>query len=111
MLFAQQFLAAIGFISAYVSFDGNYKETIRGVAACTRLRFTLGTSIVTSSGARYASGVSGAWNLFNTQYSPACIIFPRTASHVQATMEVIYKHKIRYAVQAGGHSAMKGWNK
>jgi hypothetical protein len=111
MLFAQQWLAALGFVSAYIYSSGNYAETIRGVATCTLLRFTLGSSIIASSGAKYTAGVAGAWNFFNTQYAPACIVFPREASHVQAAMKTIFKYQVRYAVQAGGHSAMKGWNK
>jgi hypothetical protein len=110
MLFAQQYLAAFGFVSAYISTNGNM-ERMRGVTTCALLRFTLGSSIVASSGANYAAGVAGAWNFFNTQYAPACVVFPREASHVQAAMQTIYKSKARYAVQAGGHSAMKGWNK
>jgi len=111
MLFVQPLLAAFGFISAYLSLKLTYKKTARGVATCGRLQSTLGTTIVASSGTGYAAGISGAWNLFNTQYTPACIVFPREGSHVQAAMKTIYQNKIRYAVQAGGHSAMKGWNK
>jgi hypothetical protein len=91
---------------------GNDTEATRsqGVATCTTLQSALGTDIVMLSGPQYTAGASGAWNVFNTKSSPACIVFPKDTTHVQTAMTAIYQNKVRYAVQAGGHSAMKGWN-
>ena len=111
MLFIQQVLALITFFSTHIPLDGRYTEVVRGLATCTHLRVTLGENVVASSGARYRAGTSSAWNLFNTQHVPVCVVLPRETSHVQAAMKAIYNNKLRYAVQAGGHSAMKGWNK
>lgn len=81
------------------------------IKACTSLRASLGAPIVQSSGIEYAAGATGAWNLFNAGYQPTCIVFPRHAEHVQTAMKAIYQAEAHYSVQAGGHSAMKGWNK
>lgn len=78
---------------------------------CGRIQRKLGPSVVQTSGVEYIAGATGAWNLFNTDFHPACIVFPREAAHVQTAMEAIYRDRVRYAVQAGSHSAMKGWNK
>ncbi|KAJ7772967.1 hypothetical protein DFH07DRAFT_733429, partial [Mycena maculata] len=37
--------------------------------------------------------------------------FPTSAAHVQIAMTAIYKTGSKYAVIAGGHSAMVGWNR
>ncbi|KAG7095012.1 hypothetical protein E1B28_005807 [Marasmius oreades] len=79
--------------------------------ACRFLQQNLSHRIVTLPGhPQYTNATHSAWNVFNTEFMPACIVFPRDASHVQAAMKTIYEHRVRYAVQAGGHSAMKGWN-
>lgn len=80
-------------------------------AACALLRYSLGPTIVRVSGEEYLAGISSAWNHFNTELSPTCIVFPQDTKHVQAAMQAIYATGSNYAVQAGGHSAMKGWNK
>jgi len=82
----------------------------RALRTCTRLQDSLGTEVVQLSGTEYLSGASNAWNLFNTESRPTCIVFPRNAAHVQTAMTAIFLDKIHYAVQAGGHSAMSGWN-
>ncbi|KIM38580.1 hypothetical protein M413DRAFT_447790 [Hebeloma cylindrosporum] len=78
---------------------------------CIRIQNTLGSDIVQlSSGLEYLASASNAWSLYNTVDRPTCIVFPRNASHVQLAMAAIFRDKIRYAVQSGGHSAMTGWN-
>ncbi|KAJ7075111.1 FAD-binding domain-containing protein [Mycena belliarum] len=89
----------------------NRSETSRIAAwnACNELELFLGP-LVQSSGAMYEAAATNAWNLQNTEYKPTCIVFPRTAAHVQTAMVAIYTAESHYAVQAGSHSAMKGWN-
>ncbi|KAF7292945.1 FAD-binding protein [Mycena indigotica] len=80
------------------------------LAACAELTTLLGPSIVKSSGAEYEHAATNAWNLENSEYSPTCIVFPNTTTHVQVAMTAIYHAESDFAVQAGSHSAMKGWN-
>jgi len=104
-------LAAFIFILLRGGSSGGVDSTrSRGVATCTELLSALGASIVVSSGPEYNAGVSATWNFFNTQPSPACIVYPNTTSHVQAAMKAIFQNNVRYAVRAGGHSAGQGWN-
>jgi hypothetical protein len=42
---------------------------------------------------------------------PTCIVYPTTSRHVQITMASIFISGSHYAVQAGAHSAMVGWNR
>ncbi|KAJ7057017.1 hypothetical protein C8F01DRAFT_340750 [Mycena amicta] len=79
-------------------------------AACAELDSVLGSPIVQSSGPDYHYAATNAWNLQNSEYQPTCIVFPTTAAHVQAAMTAIYHARSHFAVQAGSHSAMKGWN-
>ncbi|KAF8574997.1 FAD-binding domain-containing protein [Ramaria rubella] len=92
----------------------SYAQVVRGDVnssqACTSIVATLGQSTVQSSGVEYDAAAHGAWNLFNTDFEPTCIVFPRNASHVQTAMKAIFEAESDYAVQAGGHSTMKGWN-
>lgn len=67
--------------------------------------------LVSSSGPLYNEGATSAWNLLNANLRPDCIVFPLTTQDVSAAMKLIFKSKANYAVQAGGHSAMEGWNK
>ncbi|TFK32382.1 FAD-binding domain-containing protein [Crucibulum laeve] len=85
-------------------------STQASVAACAEISSTLGSVIVQSLGVEYTLAASGAWDLFNAQSQPTCIVFPRNSGHVQAAMTSIFKFNSSYAVQAGGHSAMEGWN-
>jgi len=78
--------------------------------ACALLQAGPISSIVSSSGAIYDTGATSAWNLANAQLDPACIVFARTTQDVSIAMATIYCTKAKYAVQAGGHSAMLGWN-
>ncbi|KAF4609548.1 hypothetical protein D9613_012318 [Agrocybe pediades] len=77
---------------------------------CTMLQAQMGSEVVQFSGAEYNASASNAWSLFNAQNKPTCIVFPQEASHVQTAMAAIFHNKIHYAVQAGGHTAMTGWN-
>ncbi|KAK1223619.1 hypothetical protein PQX77_013516 [Marasmius sp. AFHP31] len=79
--------------------------------ACQSLQRRLSSGVVAIPGdPEYNNGTRSAWNQFNNEFLPACIVFPREASHVQEAMKTIYEHGVDYAVQAGGHSAVKGWN-
>lgn len=80
-------------------------------AACDFLRISLGPEIVQVSGDEYQTGVSSAWNNFNNEFHPTCIVFPLNTGHVQIAMRAIFVAESDYAVQAGGHSAMVGWNR
>ncbi|KAJ7614519.1 FAD-binding domain-containing protein [Roridomyces roridus] len=79
-------------------------------SVCSSLWDTLGSTLVKSSGPQYNATAAGTWNLFNSLDHPTCIVYPQTASDVQVAMKSIYEQGARYAVQAGGHSAMIGWN-
>lgn len=98
-------LLSVYFLLTCASSNGN-----QCVATCNQLQSILGKDVIVLSGPEYNARASGAWNFFNAQSSPACIALPLDASHVQVTMKAIYHDKIRYAVQAGGHSAMSDWN-
>jgi len=70
-----------------------------------------GTIVQLPSGEAYDDIAQGAWNLYNTRAEPACIVVPTHAAHVQAAMKAIFDSGgVRYAVQAGGHSAGQDWN-
>jgi hypothetical protein len=100
----------VSLISASLNSERVVSTKVPGLATCRQLQSDLGSAVVALSGPEYNAGVSSARNVFNTESSPSCIIFPLNASHVQAAMKAIYESKILYAVQAGGHSAMKGWD-
>ncbi|KAJ7765664.1 hypothetical protein B0H16DRAFT_1794651 [Mycena metata] len=89
---------------------GNETAHSAAVQACQQLAHTLGPSLVQSSGAEYEVTSTNAWNLLNSEFQPTCIVFPQKSQHVQTAMKVIYDAGSHYAVQAGSHSAMKGWN-
>ncbi|KAJ7672612.1 FAD-binding domain-containing protein [Mycena polygramma] len=78
--------------------------------ACNQLTASLGSSMVQSSGTNYELAATNAWNLQNSEYQPTCIVFPQNSIDVQTAMKAIYTTQSNYAVQAGSHSAMKGWN-
>lgn len=84
----------------------------RPVQVCNQLAAQMNSTVVrVREDDEFQSVARGAWNLFNTLYEPACIVFPESDSHVQTTMKAIFDSGgVRYAVQAGGHSAMRGWN-
>lgn len=102
----------LGLLTTLASYAANTSTDFSpGVRTCLDIQSTLGTSIVVSTGNQYRDTIANTWNLFNSELQPACIIYPRDSHHVQTAMGAIYQNNIRYAVQAGGHSAMKGWNK
>lgn len=79
--------------------------------ACSFIESLLGAIKVQSSGPQFEAGATEAWNLANAQLQPACIVFPLETSDVQVAMKAIFQFSARYAVQAGGHSTMAGWDK
>ncbi|KAF9044202.1 hypothetical protein BJ165DRAFT_1528763 [Panaeolus papilionaceus] len=103
---------AVGLFNATISRltvqDTALKSTLR---TCNILQESLGSEVVQLSGSPdFNASSTGAWSLFNNIPRPACVVLPRSAFDVQTTMAVIFRNKNRYAVQAGGHSAMTGWN-
>ncbi|KAF9041704.1 hypothetical protein BDP27DRAFT_1409392 [Rhodocollybia butyracea] len=88
----------------YLSFAQNVPT------ACIALQAQLGSQKVQSSGPGYETGATGAWNLANSQIRPGCIVCPQESVDVQVAMKTIYEFDSRYSVQAGGHSAMIGWD-
>ncbi|THV04042.1 FAD-binding domain-containing protein [Dendrothele bispora CBS 962.96] len=85
--------------------------TSNATLACNQAQSILGDSTVqTPSDSDYAGASTAPWNLFNTQFKPACVVLPRNNTDVQVAMRSIFQFDVDYAVQAGGHSAMKGWN-
>lgn len=112
MRLSDVYLLVAGIFNAILSpttpSDTAAKSALR---TCLRIQSNLGSDIVQlSSGPEYLASASNAWSLYNTVDRPTCIVFPRNASHVQVAMAAIFRDKIRYAVQSGGHSAMTGWN-
>ncbi|KAJ2931944.1 hypothetical protein H1R20_g5134, partial [Candolleomyces eurysporus] len=79
---------------------------------CAPLLNKLGPPIViTPFDFAFREAANNAWNLYNTLYTPTCIIHPKRAEDVQRVMEAIYQAGgVKYAVQAGGHSAMREWD-
>ncbi|KAJ7673384.1 hypothetical protein B0H17DRAFT_1083253 [Mycena rosella] len=77
-------------------------------SACVAIGRALGSLIVESSGSEYTATAQGPWSLFNSLDQPTCIVYPRTASHVQVAMKSIFHFGSHYAVQAGAHSAVVG---
>ncbi|KDR73986.1 hypothetical protein GALMADRAFT_269502 [Galerina marginata CBS 339.88] len=95
------------------SFEGIWatnSTTNSASRTCSLLQTSLGSDIVQFSGLEYLNASTNAWNFFNTESRPTCIVFPRQALHVQTTMAAIFHDDVHYAVQAGGHSGMTGWN-
>ncbi|KAF9069630.1 FAD-binding domain-containing protein, partial [Rhodocollybia butyracea] len=93
-------------LAATLSFAQDQNAT----RACSSIERFLGPIKVQSSGPQFEDGATGAWNLANAQLRPACIVFPLETSDVQVAMKAIFQFNARYAVQAGGHSAMEGWD-
>ncbi|PPQ79462.1 hypothetical protein CVT25_002624 [Psilocybe cyanescens] len=112
MRFSRIYLFAAGVLNTtfgqtQAAANSTYTSALR---TCTLLQTSLGPEIVQLSGAEYLASASNAWSLFNTGNRPTCIIYPEQSSHVQVAMAAIFRDKIHYAVQAGGHTAMTGWN-
>lgn len=113
MRFRNAFFLAAGFFSTtFAQPNTNNSVAFRSaLRTCSLLQSSLGSDIVQTSGAEYQASAGNAWSLFNAEDLPPCIVFPRNSTHVQVAMAAIFRHKIRYAVQAGGHSAMTRWNR
>lgn len=96
-----------------VSSQQHPSHTSRSAAqACVDLQSQLGTTIIqTSSGPEYRNISSGAWNRHNALSEPACIALPTSSSDVQVVQKAVWRYGVRYAVQAGGHSAGAGWSR
>ncbi|KAJ6595028.1 FAD-binding domain-containing protein [Mycena vulgaris] len=112
MLFPRALLSIASLVTAvYAQGSSNASSTIPASSlACTAIRRDLGALIVESSGSEYTATVQGPWSLFNSLDRPTCIVYPRTAAHVQTAMKGIFQFGSHYAVQAGAHSGMVGWN-
>ncbi|KAJ7813946.1 FAD-binding domain-containing protein [Mycena olivaceomarginata] len=78
--------------------------------ACALTSLEIGDVYVESSGSEYQETASNTWSLFNSFTKPTCVVYPRTTEHVQSVMGNIFLMGANYAVQAGAHSAMVGWN-
>lgn len=84
----------------------------RSATVCGYLRFELGQDVVQfQNDLYYVNAMTNPYSLFNTVYRPSCVVVPTSTAHVQTAMKAIYRGRVRYAVQAGGHSGMTGWNK
>jgi len=78
---------------------------------CLQLRKELGSDVVQGLGEEvYANAIQNPFSLFNSLIRPACVVAPRISMHVQKAMSAVFRAKIRYGVQSGGHTAMTGWN-
>ncbi|KAJ7048993.1 hypothetical protein C8F01DRAFT_1186226 [Mycena amicta] len=88
----------------------NATHQASALQACEQITTSLGPDIVQSSGSEYDFTTQNAWNVQNALFTPTCIVFPRNTGDVQTAMRAIYDAGSHYAVQAGSHSAMKGWN-
>lgn len=93
--------------------NGPQSHPDAGRRACAELQSQLDDTRIqtsTSSSPDYRNASSGAWNRFNALSEPSCVALPRSASDVQTVMRSIFRHRVHYAVQAGGHSAGAGWS-
>ncbi|KAJ7610133.1 FAD-binding domain-containing protein [Roridomyces roridus] len=79
-------------------------------AACLATRLDLGPTKVKASGTQYDDTTEAYWSFFNRGDEPTCIVYPSSASDVQVAMGHIFHSQSDYAVRAGGHSPMIGWN-
>lgn len=94
--------------------NGPQSHPDAGRRACAELQSQLDDTRIqtsTSSSPDYRNASSGAWNRFNALSEPSCVALPRSASDVQTVMRSIFRHRVHYAVQAGGHSAGAGWSR
>ncbi|KDR68178.1 hypothetical protein GALMADRAFT_146431 [Galerina marginata CBS 339.88] len=94
----------------YISIEGTLAANSTAFRTCAQLQGTLGPDIIQFSGPEYLNASTRAYSLFNTEDRPTCIVFPRETSHVQVAMAAIFLNEVHYAVRAGGHAGMTGWN-
>ncbi|SNX87107.1 uncharacterized protein MEPE_05817 [Melanopsichium pennsylvanicum] len=81
--------------------------------ACSELmKCNPSLSIITpsSNATYYTQAKNGGYNPLNNKLSPSCIVQPVTTADVATAMATIYRTKSRYAVRAGGHTGMAGWD-
>lgn len=113
LLVVSPLLFGVGLFNApLVSSQQHLSHNNSAAQACSDLQRRLGTTIIqTSTGPEYRNISSGAWNRHNALSQPACIALPTSSSDVQTVQRSIWSYGVRYAVQAGGHSAGAGWSR
>lgn len=113
-IFTNSILSFMLWSVAEAQLSWNSSAAFIAARTCQELQSTLGPAIVQEriSGPEYATGANAAWNAFNTEinFQPTCIVFVKKTEDVQVAMKTIFDNEADSAVQAGGHSAMKGWN-
>ncbi|SPO31017.1 uncharacterized protein UTRI_05345_B [Ustilago trichophora] len=83
-----------------------------GASACSDITLSPSASILTptSDATAYTAAQNGGFNPLNNKLAPSCIVQPLTTSDVSTVMKAIYRNKANYAVRAGGHTGMAGWD-
>ncbi|KAJ6622881.1 FAD-binding domain-containing protein [Mycena sp. CBHHK59/15] len=94
----------------YISSSLAVSDVSAASFSCTNLTASLGLSLVQTSGTEYTATAQGTWSLFNSLDTPTCIVYPQSTADVQTIMTAIYHTQSKYAVLAGGHSGMVGYN-
>ncbi|TKY88859.1 hypothetical protein EX895_002100 [Sporisorium graminicola] len=83
-------------------------------AVCEELRTTLPPSCVlipsSNNDAAYTAARTNGFNPLNNVLRPICIVQPATTQETATAMRSIYAHAAPYAVRAGGHTGMAGWD-
>ncbi|CBQ68956.1 conserved hypothetical protein [Sporisorium reilianum SRZ2] len=82
-------------------------------SACAELTAVLPTGTVLTPSANssaYVAAQSSSFNVLNSALRPTCIVRPRSTLHVSVAMARIFAHGAHYAVRAGGHTGMRGWD-
>ncbi|KAJ7616044.1 FAD-binding domain-containing protein [Roridomyces roridus] len=99
----------VSFVSLFAA-SASAQASAASTAACQAILQALGSTKVQSSGAMYDNTADTYWSFFNTVDLPTCIVYPSSASDVQVAMTQIFDAGSDYAVRAGAHSPMIGWN-
>lgn len=80
-------------------------------AACKDLSKGLTSSaVILPSSASYSAAQYGGFNPLNNKLTPSCIVQPTTPAQVSAAVKAINRANAPYAVRAGGHTGMAGWD-
>lgn len=86
-------------------------------AVCSDLAHTLPPSAIltpslssSNDETAYTTVQTAGFNALNNVLRPACIVQPTTTQHVAAVMRSVFEHGAKYAVRAGGHTGMAGWD-
>ena len=81
-------------------------------SACDDIAKALSSDVFTASSnaSAYAAAKNGGYNPLNNKLEPTCIVQPTTTADVAAVMKAIYRNKANYAVRAGGHTGLAGWD-